>query len=251
MTLELPWDAIIDVGLISGRAGAMVLSVPALGGEVVPLRIRAVLVVVLSVLMGVAVPHVRASDDFLLALGVELGIGLLLGVTIRVAFAAAELAGELIAHQLGFGLEGTYNALSEEQGGTYTQLFGTIAGLTFFAVGGHLEMVRALAASVHHLPPGSDVAALLSPHHIVRALTHIILRGLAVAAPLSIAVLTGQLVLGFVARIAPQLNAWSFGFVLTGAIALFGASLAAPSLVHAVSGLMHESAADIAGLAGE
>jgi flagellar biosynthetic protein FliR len=222
-----------------------------LGGEVVPMRIRAVLIVILSVLMGVAVPHARASDDFLLALGAELGIGLKLGITIRVAFAAAELAGELIAQQLGFGLQGTFNAMSEEPSGTYTQLFGTIAGHPFFAVGGHLEMIRALAASVHLLPPGGDVAALLAPEHIVRALTHIILRGLAVAAPLSIAVLTGQVVLGFVARIAPQLNAWSFGFLLTGAIALFGASLAVPSLVHAVSGLMQSSFADLSVLAGE
>jgi flagellar biosynthetic protein FliR len=104
---------------------------------------------------------------------------------------------------------------------------------------------------VHVLPPGSDASALFAPDLVVRALTHIILRGLAVAAPLSIAVLTGQLVLGFIARIAPQLNAWSFGFMLTGAIALFGASLAVPSLVHAVSGLMHASFADIAALAGE
>ncbi len=251
MTLALPWDAIVDVGLISGRCGVMVMSVPALGGEVVPMRIRAVLVVLLAVLIGVGVPHERASDNLMLALGAELGIGLMLGITIRVAFAAAELAGELIAQQLGFGLQGAFNAMSEEPAGTYTQLFSTIAGLTFFAVGGHLEMVRALAASVHHLPPGSDAAALLAPDHIVRALTHIILRGLAVAAPLSIAVLTGQLVLGFVARIAPQLNAWSFGFLLTGAIALFGASLAAPSLVHAVSGLVHSSFTDLSELAGE
>ncbi len=251
MTLDLPWEAVVDVGLISARTGVMVMSVPALGGEVVPMRIRGVLIVLLSVLIGVAVPHQRASDNLVLALLMELGVGLLLGVTVRVAFAAVELAGELVAHQLGFGLQGSFNALSDEQSSSYVQLYSTIAGLVFFAVGGHLELVRALAASVHHLPPGSDLAAVADPHIIVRALTHILLRGLAVAAPLSIAVLTGQLVLGFVARIAPQLNAWSFGFMLTGAIALFGASLAVPSLVHGVSGLMQSSFADIAALAGE
>lgn len=251
MTFDLPWDVITDIGLISARTGVMVMSVPALGGEVVPMRIRGVLIVLLSVLIGFAVPHQRASDNFLLALCMELGVGLLLGMTIRVAFAAVELAGELVAQQLGFGLQGSFNALSEEQSSSYVQLFSTIAGLVFFAIGGHLEMVRALAASVHHLPPGSEMSAVFDPNILVRALTHIILRGIAVAAPLSVAVLTGQLVLGFVARIAPQLNAWSFGFMLTGAIALFGASLAVPSLVHGVSGLMQSSFADIASLAGE
>lgn len=251
MTLALPWDIITDVGLISGRCGVMVMSVPALGGEIVPMRIRGVFIVILSALIGIAVPHDRVSDNFMLALGGELGIGLMLGMTIRVAFAAAELAGELIATQLGFGLQGAFNAMSEEQSSTYVQLFSTITGLTFFAIGGHTELIRALAASVHVMPPGSDIASILAPQHMVNALTSIILRGLAVAAPLSVAVLTGQLVLGFIARIAPQLNAWSFGFMLTGAIALFGASLAVPQLVHAVSGLMHSSFADVATLAGE
>ena len=245
MTLALPLEAIGTAALISARVGGLVMGIPALGGESIPTRIKGALIIILTLVMMFALRPAASDIDFVPSLMAELAIGAMMGLVVRIAFGAAELAGEVVAQQIGFGLEASFNPMSDAETGVYAQLFSAAVGLVFFACDGHLEVIRALAASIVRVPPGSGALALITPDVVVRAMAETTMRGLMLAAPLSVAVLAGQMVLGVIARVAPQMNPWSFGFMITSSVALIGASMAAPAIVHQLAGIVHESFADL------
>lgn len=245
MTLALPLEALGTCALVSARVGGLIMGVPALGGEAIPARVKAALILILTAVMVLALKPAASDIPFVPALLAELIIGSMMGLVVRIAFGAAELAGEVVATQIGFGLEASFNPMSDAETGAYAQLFSAAVGLVFFACDGHLELIRCLAASIVKVPPGSSAAALISPDVVIKALTATTMRGLMLAAPLTVAVLAGQIVLGVLARVAPQLNPWSFGFLITSSVALIGASMAAPALIHQMAALVHESFADL------
>ena len=118
--------------LVFARIGAMVMLLPGLGESSIPVRIKLGIALVLTL---VILPLHRAAYQIdlqslapLLVLMVhEIVIGIVLGATARVTLAALQVAGSVIAQQLGLGFVTAVDPTQGQQGlliGNFLTLLG-------------------------------------------------------------------------------------------------------------------------------
>src|ERR1700759_2588657 len=149
--------------LAFARIGAMGMLLPGLGESNIPVRIKLAIALLLTLIilpLHRADYHVdMASSGSLLTLMMyELFIGILLGATARVTLSALQVAGSVIAQQMGLGFVTSVDPTQGEQGvlvGNFLPLLGVTL---LFAPDSHHLVIAALNASYKIFSPGESVA---------------------------------------------------------------------------------------------
>src|SRR5437660_12203810 len=156
--------------LMFARIGTMIMLLPGLGEMSVPARVRLTIALVLTFVLfplhraGYTI-DLRSPGPVLVALGQELLIGVVLGLTARLTISALQVAGSVIAQQLGLGFVTAIDP-SQGQQGLILGNFLTILGLTLlFATDTHHLVIAALNDSYAiyapgELMPSGDIASL-------------------------------------------------------------------------------------------
>jgi flagellar biosynthetic protein FliR len=215
--------------LLSLRLGASLVATPILGSAVVPLRVRVLIVLGLTVALAPALPGLAPLPGdvgigrLLSAALTELVLGATLGLGIILAFAAVSFAGELVGVQIGFGLAQVVDPSSRRGTPILASAFGQAAVLVFFLVDGHHALLRGLAFSVERFPVGRPwpLEAGLAP--LITQVAGLFTLGFALAAPVVLSLLLVEFALGVVARNLPQLNMLVIGIpvkIVAGMLAL-------------------------------
>jgi len=201
------------------RVLALFSSAPLLSHRAIPLRIKVALGVAITV---VVMPNVPAPPlaDALTGSGIALLaqnvlVGLVIGFTVRIVFAAFELAGELIGLQMGLSFAGFFNPASGSTENAVASFMSLIALLCFLSIDGHLMLVHALAESFRLFPLTGTPSIPLGFDGIVRIAADMFAIALTLALPFIAVLLLINIVLGVLARVAPQLNIFAVGFPLT------------------------------------
>ena len=206
--------------LVFARIGAMVMLLPGLGESNIPVRIKIAIALLLTLII---VPLHRAdyhvNMDALSALLVmfvyEILIGIVLGATARVALAALQVAGAVIAQQLGLGFVTSVDPTQGQQGVVIGN-FLTLLGITMlFATDSHHLVIAALNDSYSIFSPGEvmpsgDVAALAT-----RAFAAAFKIGMQLSAPFLVFGLVFNIGLGVLARLMPQMQVYFVGVPLS------------------------------------
>jgi len=143
--------------LISIRATSFLMLLPGLTGQPMPVTMRLALGLTVAMLLAPVVPIPAQIPTTLLALlaaiGGEVLVGLLMGFVGRMAFYATEMAGRVIATEVGLtatpGIEAP--TASNEP---FASLMHRFAVVLYFAVGAHLLAIGAFARSFTFAPPG-------------------------------------------------------------------------------------------------
>jgi flagellar biosynthesis protein FliR len=235
--------------LTFARVGAMVMLLPGLGETNIPVRIKLAIALLLALII---LPLHRAdyhidlnSMAALLVLMVyEILIGVVLGATARVTLAALQVAGAVIAQQLGLGFVTSVDPTQGQQG-VLIGNFLTMLGITMlFATDSHHLVIAALNDSYSIFSPGEmvpsgDVAALAT-----RAFSAAFKLGMQLAAPFLVFGLVFNIGLGVLARLMPQMQVYFVGVplsILSGFL-IFALVLAAMmgSFLDYFTGVMHE-----------
>ena len=190
---------------------------PILSNRSIPVRAKIALAVVVTLpLAGAAtVPPglTLGSPESGLLVAREFAIGWLIGFTARLFFAAFEIAGEVIGLQMGLSFAGFFDP-SAGHSNAVGRLLNTFAQLSFIAMNGPLVLIAALAHSLQRFPIGR-IAFEWRNFDLIEAAGEMLASGLAVALPFMILMLFLNLVLGTIARVAPQLNVFAVGFPVT------------------------------------
>ena len=206
--------------LVFARVGAMVMLLPGLGESNIPVRIKIAIALLLTLII---VPLHRAdyhvNTDSLSALLVmfiyEILIGIVLGATARVTLAALQVAGAVIAQQLGLGFVTSVDPTQGQQGVVIGN-FLTMLGITMlFATDSHHLVIAALNDSYSIFSPGEvmpsgDVAALAT-----RAFAAAFKIGMQLSAPFLVFGLVFNIGLGVLARLMPQMQVYFVGVPLS------------------------------------
>lgn len=219
--------------LVLARVGAMLSLAPIWGSRAVPMRLRAMLAVMIALLI-TPLHHVSLSQsDFLdltLAIAKETGLGLAMGATLSMLFGSLQIAGQLIAQTSGLSLAESYDPSQDETTPVFSQLLDQLGLTIFVLLGGHRQALHAVLDSFAAMPPGK---ADLPPDLII-AMTDVLTKsctlGIQVAAPVMLAMLVSNLVLGLVSRALPQLNMMNMGLGINAILALLVLALTLGSL---------------------
>jgi flagellar biosynthetic protein FliR len=206
--------------LVFARIGAMVMLLPGLGESNIPVRIKLAIALLLTLIilpLHRAAYHVdlQASMTPLLVLMVhEIVIGIVLGATARVTLAALQVAGSVIAQQMGLGFVTAVDPTQGQQGlliGNFLSLLGITL---LFATDTHHLVIAALSDSYNIFSPGEamqggDVAALAT-----RAFAAAFRIGVQLAAPFVVFGLVFNIGLGVLGRLMPQMQVYFVGVPL-------------------------------------
>ena len=198
------------------RVSGLLLAAPVIGTRTVPVRIRAALALLISVLLAPVLPALTTIDPISvtgLAIGCQqLAIGIAMGLVLRVLFAVVEMAGQLMAQQMGLGFASLVDPQSGGQIPVYGQFYVLLATLLFLGADGHLLMLQALQQSFTALPVGMDGIGPAGIRLLLEWSESMFSVGLLIAMPLIAALLIVNVALGVMARAAPQLNIFAIGF---------------------------------------
>ena len=208
---------ILAVALGAARATPIVWMVAPLGGPRLPTPVRAGLALLLAALA-------RASAGGLaVAFAREVVVGLCLGFVASAAFRAAEIAGRLGDTLRGANIAEILVPTAEERSSPLGVLYLLIATLIFLQIGGVPRLCDALLDSYRVLPVGGGLdagAARRAAAVVTVASARLIASGVALAAPVIVALWLTDLALGLVARAAPQVPVYFIGLPLKGLLAI-------------------------------
>src|SRR5262250_2120499 len=107
--------------LVFARIGTMVMLLPGLGELSVPTTVRLTVALVLTAILlplhrNAYQIDLRSMGPVMLLLGQELMIGALLGLVARLALSALQVAGSVVAQQLGLGFVTAVDPTQGQQG---------------------------------------------------------------------------------------------------------------------------------------
>ena len=216
------------------RALALFSALPIFNRQSVPLRVRIGLAGFIAFAAQPALPAMPVvALDSMLAMTLvvqQVLIGVTIGFAVRVVFAAVEYAGELIGLQMGLNFAGFFDPVTAAQGTAVSSLFATLVAWLFVALNGHLVVITALAASFQAFPVGPEPFAFLARSQPYRWGAEIFATGLWIALPLVAMLMFVNLVLGFISRVAPQIQIFAVGFPITLGLGLVALLFIVPAL---------------------
>jgi flagellar biosynthetic protein FliR len=197
--------------LVFARTGTMVMLLPGLGEQNISARLRLTIALVLAAVLlplhrdAYQIDTTALAPTLVLLVG-EILIGAVLGLTARLTISALDVAGSVIAQQLGLGFVTAIDPTQGEQG-VILGNFLTMLGITlFFATDMHHLVIAALNDSYTLFAPGEmpatgDVAAL-----VTKTVAGAFRVGIQLSAPFLAFGLLFNLGLGVLSRLMPQMQ---------------------------------------------
>ena len=235
--------------LAFARIGAMVMLMPGLGEANIPVRVKLSIALMLTLIilpLHRSAYHVdmESMTALLVLMLHEIIIGIVLGATARVTLSALQVAGAVIAQQMGLGFVTSVDPTQGQQG-VLIGNFLTMLGVTLlFATDSHHLVISALNDSYAVFGPGEimpsgDVAALATS-----AFTAAFRIGLQLSAPFLVFGLVFNIGLGVLARLMPQMQVYFVGVPLSifAGFLIFGIVIAAMmgTFLDYFIGVMHQ-----------
>lgn len=221
------------------RPGATFIAAPIFSAAAVPLQLRLVLALAIGIpsaaASGMVLPEAgMMSVPGLAVVASEVMAGLALGFAIQIGFAAALVAGETVSNAMGLGFAAMADPTSGQMSPAIGQFLSMLAAFLFFAVDGHLALIAIIVDSYRTIPPGgwlsvSAIGGLVQFGGLMFG------AGLAIAMPVTAAMVIVQIMLAMISRSAPKLNIFSVGMPAALMIGIVLLAISIPSMADAVS----------------
>lgn len=205
---DVMWLALVL--LVTLRIAPFFVMTPVFGSAPAPALFRVVLTIALAAGIiaasgAILVSPLSGADQLVRYAISEVVVGASLAFGLAAAFGAFLFAGRLLDFQFGFSLANLIDPATR----THAPLIGTALNLAavtiFFVADGHLLVLRALAQSLEHFPPGRSLADL-NVAAVAAQFGTVFTVGLAVAAPALVAVFLLDVAFAIASRSMPQMN---------------------------------------------
>ena len=210
---------------IIARISGFVLFNPILGRSNIPNIVKSGIILVLSVFtmsitnQMVSVPVGIA--EFGIHLLMEMMLGFLLALVMNIFFYIPQLAGHMIDTQMGMTMNQMYDAASHSNQSVTAILFNILMTLLFFVANGHHTLFKIMITSGTIIPYGAvSVDMKLMANAMVELFAECTLLAIKLCLPVLAAELLGQLGMGILMKVIPQINVFSINIELKMIIGL-------------------------------
>lgn len=215
---------------------------PLWGRANVPARIKAGMALVLTVFvhslsLNVVVPVPATAIELSIRLLLELALGYLVGIVMQFFFFVPLMTGHVIDSQMGTTMSESYDPTM----GTNISLTGAVLNIAmimiFFAAGGHITLLRILMNVSEIIPYG---AVSIGPDIVQPLLTlfsSCLVLSVKLSLPILAAELIGQLGMGILMKVIPQINVFAINFELKIIVGLVLVALLLPLMSEFILGM--------------
>jgi flagellar biosynthesis protein FliR len=217
--------------LVLVRASGLLTTMPALSNSQVPRVVKIALAAMLAFLTVPLLPTrdfgVTALWELISLMLVELSIGLLFGFICRFTFFALEVAGSLIANDVGLTNAVAFNPASGGSLPVPSTLLYWMGVMLLFTLDLHHWVLAGFVRTYVILPPGGGHLSEDLLRHVLRHTGWILAAGLQIAAPVTAVSFTVTFVFSLLGRAVPQMNVFSESLPVRTLLGLsvFGMSL--------------------------
>jgi type III secretion protein SpaR/YscT/HrcT len=209
------------LGVGAARTVPIAFLIPAFGGTNVPTQIRMGLGIALSVVclpqIITSLPGQAGTIYWMVLLMREILVGFTVGLVGSSVFRAAEGAGRLVDTLRGANMAEVISPVTEGRSSPLGDILLLLTTVIFLELGGIGHVVNAMARSYEAVPLnlGSTPASLAAAARLMVITSAKLLEAtVALAAPAIVAMLLADLVLGIIARMAPQIPVYFVGMPL-------------------------------------
>ena len=226
--------------LLTIRLSAFFLVAPVFSASAItlPIRIGMMLGLTVGLMSSITVPPIDLfSPAGTAIIAREVVIGISIGIIFQIAFAGVSMAGEHIASSMGLGFASMIDPQTGAQSPVVTQFLSILMILIFMVTEGHHVLLRQLVASYKVAPIGGDLDSALFIG-IFKAGALIYSAALIISLPVVVLLFLVNMLIGFMTRVAPQMNIFSIGFPLTILVGFTMLLISLPSMANAMSGLL-------------
>ncbi len=218
-------DQFLVFVLVLTRVGALMMALPFLGSQTIPMQVRALLAVAMAVIItplhwGLSPPQPANLIEFGIIIGREALLGLALGSAIMILLSGMQLAGQVISQMSGLSLADVANPTFDTNVPIFSHLLELVAIAMFFLLGGDRQVIDALLGSFSWMPPGSGTLPTELPDVLSTIAAHSFDTGVRAAAPIMVAMMLAILIVALISRTLPQLNAMAIGMNFNALIVL-------------------------------
>jgi len=212
------WSAFTLFLYILMRMSGFVLFSPLYGRSSVPAIVRAGFALMLSVAAygayagSVSVPGTLL--EFTLHLLLELAVGFILAMIMRFFFAIADVGGEPIDTQMGMSMGRTYDPGSQASMTNTAILLNTMMMLLFFMANGHITLLRVVLTSGEIVPFGQVALNRNLSSWMLQLFAECALLAVKLCLPVLAAEMLGQVGMGVLMKVIPQINVFAINIEL-------------------------------------
>lgn len=212
------WEQLTLFMLVTGRMTGCVVFNPLLGRRGVPGIVKAGLILLLSVGIYPMASLQTQMPETLLGLALtfllEMFLGYVLGLVVNLFFYIPLLAGSVVDSQMGLSMGSTYDPAAGAQVTVTSTLLNVLMSLLFFAANGHYTLIRILAGSGQAVPFGAVALGENLYAALIQIFIDCTILGIKLCMPILAAELMGQVGMGILMKVIPQINVFAINIEL-------------------------------------
>ncbi len=236
--------------LVVARTSGLMAIGPLFGHSVVPLHVRLLMVLALSLLITPTINSLSQTNpsqspleiapsllDYACIIVAEFALGFILGLGVLTILSGLQLAGLLIDQQIGVALGEVFHPDIDNAPtltGQWLYFLGTTVFLVMEPLNGHLMLVSALIETYHVLPVGHAIVTAPSIEALRDVVHQSLVLAVQVASPVLAAMSLVALAVGVLGRTIPQINVLVIGFPMRALVSLLILALTLTGLSQAV-----------------
>lgn len=210
--------------LITARISGFVGFNPLLSRQNFPAAFKSGFVLVLSAftysVVGGRVEPPAGVLPLAAALLLEVGVGLILGFVVHFFLYIPQMAGLAIDTQMGMTMSQIYDSGSQSNMSVTGTLLNTLMMLLFFTAGGHHTLLRIIITSGEIVGYGNVSLGNAIPNLALELFAECAVLAVKLCMPVLAAELIGQLGMGVLMKVIPQINVFSINIELKVIIGL-------------------------------
>lgn len=216
-------DAVWTFLLLTTRYMTFFMAVPGIGEGARGLAVRGSAIFMFSLLSLQSSPHAKMPGDWaLMTMGLvsEGALGFIIGLLPRLIVSGAQMAGQLASTSMGLGSAALFDPTSGGSVADIARIYGDLVVVMFLLLGGHHVLIHALSGLNSTLVPGTFVVSDQHIGSIIDVSSAVFESGVLISAPVIVALLLTQFVMGILSKAVPTVNVFIVSFPITIAIGL-------------------------------
>ncbi len=220
--------------LLNTRFIGMMSLLPGIGGGAQGLKIRFGGTLLMALASLPATEMVPPPDNIVMmgaGLLSEMVLGAVIAFIPSLLIAGAQTAGQLSSTTMGLGASQLFDPSMGASVSGLAKLFGDMVVLVFLLVGGHYVVIKAVSGLGGEIIPGTFLMGGLTTELLINRTAHVFHAGVMISAPVIVALLLTQFVMGLITKAVPTVNIFIVSFPLTIGIGLVLSALSLPDLV--------------------
>ena len=204
--------------LIFARILGFVRFAPVLNRKEIPGFVKLSFALILTIILMMTIETTTTPSGASLCLGLILNVvgGMLIGFIAYCIVQAISAAGDMINMQMGLSSAMVLDPTMGAQVSILGSFFGLLAVILFIHIGGVYWLINALHRSFEIFPVYAHAIPmdkLINKEYLVTITSNVLYVGLQIAAPVLLATLGQDLILGIISKTAPQVNVFQLSFL--------------------------------------